>query len=121
MGDRVQAHIIRDKYHDIWLYGHWMGNGIIGAVRQTLAKHKRWDTPCYLTRMIFCEMVKGEEESEYGFGICNAQHGDVHRVIEVDCAKETVSIIYSGKMIWSGPFENFIKSDFDDWMRDSDD
>jgi hypothetical protein len=93
MGDRAQI-AIKDSGTDrrVYLYTHWTGSELIPTLRRALARKQRWDDSCYLTRIIFCEMVKGDENSETGFGIDTAQHGDVYYKIPVlDCDTQMIS------------------------------
>jgi hypothetical protein len=43
----------------VYLYGHWSGTDSPLSVRAALIRAKdRWDDGSYLTRVIFCEMLK---------------------------------------------------------------
>jgi len=61
-------------------------------VKRALSKGWRWDDPEYLTRIIFCEMIKGSEDREAGFGIGTSQHGDVYKVVIINCLEKTVEL-----------------------------
>jgi hypothetical protein len=117
MGDRGQIAIkdreIAGQEVRVYLYGHWAGSELPDILKQALIRGKnRWDDSCYLTRIIFCEMVKGHEMDEPGFGIDCAMHGDVeHPVPILDCDTQMIT--------WEGPdadekapvsFADFIKS-----------
>ena len=96
MGTRAQVFI---KDTGIYLYQHWDGDGLFQIVKDAIAKGWRWNDEEYLTRIIFCEMVKDDIGGETGFGIGNSQHGDIEYLITVDCEKQTVTElkIYSQK------------------------
>jgi hypothetical protein len=67
-----------------------------------MARRVRWEDAEYLTRIIFCEMVKGNETAETGFGIGLSKHGDSNNpLIVVDVATQTVKV---GRKQWSFAF-----------------
>ena len=107
MGDRGQVHIVDTG---VWLYTHWGASELPDTVRSALAKKWRWDDPEYLARIIFCKMLKGEEGEETGYGIGTNQHGDVDRVVRIDCEHDEVAIVESSATTWSGTFSEFIES-----------
>ena len=77
MGDRGNVYILDDLKEDtpgVYLYSHWGGYELPQMVARALVRadadrQNRWDDAPYLTRIIFCEMVKGYEEETTGFGI----------------------------------------------------
>jgi len=70
MGDRGNVRIKYDDGNSVYLYTHWGGTELSQMVARALDRgRKRWDDPSYLARIIFCEMVKGYEMEETGFGI----------------------------------------------------
>ena len=76
MGDRANIEIIDDTKHSVFLYTHGRGYELPEVLQAALIRGKdRWDDTYYLTRIIFCEMVKGKEKDLTGFGI-SAQEGD---------------------------------------------
>ncbi len=52
---------------------------------------ERWSDPSYLARIIFCEMVVGNEMELTGFGISSTEMGASKHIL-VDTDKQTVSI-----------------------------
>ena len=110
MSTRSQVYM---KNEGIYLYQHMDGSYLAETVQTALSKKWRWDDPEYLTRIIFCEMIKGQEDKETGYGIGTEQHGDIEYLVTVDTEKQTV-IIQSGygklMEIFKGSFEDFIKS-----------
>lgn len=95
MGDKAQVKIINGDEPPIWLYTHWHGSSLRDAVHRAIKRKQRWDDSEYLTRIIFCEMLRmdgpGALTEETGFGIgTGGQHGDVSLVVEVDLAGRTV-------------------------------
>ena len=113
MGDRGQV-LIEDV--GVYLYTHWDASELTKIVQKALAKKWRWDDPEYLARIIFCEMVKGDEEGETGYGIGNNLHGDVWRLIKVNCENQTVQVLHvpfkgEPRIEFGGSFEDFIASE----------
>jgi hypothetical protein len=92
MGDRAQVLIQRNDER-VYLYAHWSGSDLPATVQRALKRKQRWTDLEYLARIVFCEMIKGQEAEETGFGIGTAEHGDLdHPVIVVDVDKQTVII-----------------------------
>lgn len=118
MGDRGQVLV---KPSGIYLYTHWGATDLHKDVKSAIQRsHDRWDDEEYLTRVIFCEMIRNDLMGTSGYGIGTSYHGDAYRVVEVDTAKQKVSvnnadeIVKDGKEeplltpLWSGTFEEFI-------------
>lgn len=112
MGDRAQVFM---KDEGVYLYTHWGAPGLVKTVQRALARRERWNDPEYLARIIFCEMVKGEEHEPTGFGIGGEQHGDVWRIVEVHCAEDKVRVLDIGweeqkdTVAFQGSFTEFLK------------
>jgi hypothetical protein len=105
MGDRGQV-LIKDE--GIYLYTHWGATELTETVRRAMAKRRRWDDPEYLARIIFDEMIGKEQGQETGFGISKNKHGDVWKLITVDCKPQKVTVEEHGKTKFKGTFEEFI-------------
>ena len=93
MGDRRNV-IVKDGESDIGvgLYTHWSGSDLEDIVKSALQRKQRWEDAPYLARIIFCEMVKGNEREETGFGIAagnNLCEGSA-RDITIDVAAQTI-------------------------------
>lgn len=71
MGNRSTVTVRLDDEDRVSFYSHWLGSDAFLRTRDALARQLRWDDPAYLARIIFCAIVKGEEDSETGFGIAN--------------------------------------------------
>ena len=97
MGDRGQVHI---KDLGVWLYTHWKATELPDTIRRALARKERWDNPEYLARIIFCEMIRDDIEGTTGYGIGAGQHGDVDRVVEIDCQNKKVALILGDSDSW---------------------
>lgn len=110
MGDRGQVCIqFPNQTEKVYLYSHWGADNLVDIVQKALAKRWRWDDPGYLARIIFCEMVKGDENSETGFGIDTMKHFDIWRLITVDCQNQEIVVEDHGKVVQKQTFEGFIK------------
>jgi hypothetical protein len=96
MGDRAQVRVVAHKNkeynHDVWLYTHWGGSGLIETVAYAIGRGERWTDAEYLTRIIFSSMVEQDVRGSTGYGIGNHQHGDVFRVITVDVDEQSVTV-----------------------------
>ena len=69
MGDRANI-VIENDAGRIYLYTHWAGYSLPETLRSALERGKsRWDDESYLTRIIFCEMVKGSEADLTGMTV----------------------------------------------------
>lgn len=91
MGDRANV-LVKESDNDpgVYLYTHWGGTELPIVLQNALRKRWRWDDCSYLTRIIFCEMVKGEEMDECGYGISTFAPDGQDRVLVVNCSDQTV-------------------------------
>ena len=96
MGDLGQV-IIKDREApDLYLYTHWRGSQLREIVRSALKRRQRWNDGPYLARIIFCEMIKGEEKGETGFGISTTP-----------CDGVTIKVDIAGQKVGTIPFDKF--------------
>jgi hypothetical protein len=93
MGDRGNVKVVQYDGNGVYLYTHWGGSVLPFIVRDALAKRWRWDDPAYLARIIFCEMVKGQENEETGYGISNQPCDWNHPVIQVNPHDKTIQLV----------------------------
>lgn len=94
MGDRGNI-VMENGKERVYLYAHWTGTELPEVLRRALERGKeRWDDPPYLTRIIFCEMLKtsGKEALDEltGFGIWTAMQDFSHNNLVVDTAEKQV-------------------------------
>jgi len=90
MGDRGNI-VIRDTdKKEVFLYSHWGGTGLPQLAQEVLRKNQRWNDPAYLARLLFCRMVKGQEDNELGYGISTSRCDYEHWDIVVNVGKQTV-------------------------------
>ena len=99
MGARAQVHI---KDTGVYLYTHWGAGHIFEDVAEAIQKNWRWDDPEYLTRIIFDCMKRSDIEGETGFGIGTAKHGDIEKLVVVDCKSQHVEFLdlYEPSTAW---------------------
>ncbi len=107
MGDRGNIKC-NDRDRTIYLYTHWTGSALPTTLKSALERGRdRWTDPAYLSRIIFCEMLKQSRdplEATTGFGISTELQDNEHPIIDVDIPDQTVTI---GKKSWS--FGDFVK------------
>jgi hypothetical protein len=113
MGDR--ANIIvksseKEGAEQVCLYTHWAGSTLPGTLKTALIRGKeRWDDFQYLTRIIFCEMIKHSGESLdglTGYGITQKLWDGEDSLIFVAVDEQQITI---GEKKYS--FEGYIASD----------
>ena len=116
MGDRANVKVV-DGASTVFLYTHWGGSELPETLQRVLARRLRWDDGQYLSRIIFCEMVKGHEDGETGFGISsNCGDGD-ERILTVDVRKQKV-FINGGDGI---PFDSYASRKYKPKWHDEED
>ena len=82
------------KINGVYLYQHCDGYNLTDTVMRAInsnAGKSRQDDPEYLTRIIFCEMVKDDIIGATGYGIGSQQHCDIDFLVIVDCDTKTVN------------------------------
>ena len=92
MGDRANVLMKSGNREGVYLYTHWEGYRLPEIVQTALKKEKRWDDEPYLTRIIFCEMVKDTNDIETGYGISGYLCDGGDQVITIDVDKQTVNV-----------------------------
>jgi hypothetical protein len=96
---------------DIYLYTHWGGAELPLTLQSALRRRQRWDDDAYLARIIFCEMVKGDEAGETGFGIAPHPQDNQHDWLVVDAANQRVERHeYDGRELSCEQLGNIVKS-----------
>ncbi|NTF16889.1 hypothetical protein G6L37_00420 [Agrobacterium rubi] len=91
MGDRANIQI-REGSNSVYLYTHWHGSETPAMLHRALHRgRERWTHPDYLARIIFCEMVRGNEMDLTGFGISSTEMGASKHIL-VDTNAQTVTI-----------------------------
>ena len=100
----------KDEESPVVLYTHWGANDMLADLKTVLKRKKRWSDPPYLSRMIFCQMVKGEERGETGYGIMTNNIGDAEKEIVVDCDRQEV-IVKGSESNMTYTFNEFVDYD----------
>lgn len=93
MGDRGNIAVQFDgkKTKRVWFYTHWSGSELDQTIAAALERGKsRWTDGSYLARIIFCELVKGNEMDTTGFGISLNAGDNEHAFRVVDLKSQTV-------------------------------
>lgn len=103
MGDRANVYV-KDGDTGVYLYTHWSGYELPETVRTALARceGRESDGP-YLARIVFCEMVKGDEEGTTGYGISTRLCDNEHPIVVLDPMARTVAFSEEGNER-SGPY-----------------
>lgn len=91
MGDRATVQI-KDSDSSVYFYTHWNGFRLPATVAQALSRKQRWADGPYLARIIFCEMVKGFETDETGYGIAAYNMENEYEPLIVDVDAQTVTM-----------------------------
>jgi hypothetical protein len=105
MSDRAEIRVVNANQPDLYLYSHWRGKEIALALKDALIRGRlRWEDGPYLTRIIFCELIKKDVLGENDYGIATYNMGTDHVFIDVEPDLKRVSI---GSFYWS--FEQFIR------------
>lgn len=92
MGDRCNIRFRAETGDQpIYFYSHWGGDQLPIVLQNALKQHKRWDDDQYLSRIIFCAMIKDAVSSEHGFGISLRLYDNEHPIINVNVETQTVS------------------------------
>ena len=111
MGDRANIRVLQGhRKGSVYLYTHWGGTGLARTLQTALKRKQRWVDEAYLARIIFCEMIKGAEDGETGFGIATSPPDNGHQILTVDCEEQRVRIGPQDKApIHNIPFATFVK------------
>ena len=80
----------KSEERPVVLYTHWGADDMMYNISETLKRKKRWSDPAYLSRMIFCEMVKDDTKGSTGYGILTDNVGDAQEEIVVDCSRHEI-------------------------------
>ncbi len=100
MGDRGNILI-----EGVYLYTHWAGSDLKKILKRALKKRLRWNDSPYLTRIIFCEMIKHDVEGETGYGISKEVQDNENPILEVNVRKQEIT--QDG--VFLATFKDFIK------------
>jgi hypothetical protein len=91
MGDRANVYVSGWDNTGVYLYTHWSGYKLPETVQAALVRGEdRWNDGQYLARIIFCEMVKGDEMNTTGYGISATVGAGGNRIIVLDPDSGTI-------------------------------
>jgi hypothetical protein len=92
MGDRANV-VVKESDEQVCLYTHWNGYELPSVLQAALKRGAdRIDDFQYITRIIFCDMVRGHENDLTGYGITQKVHDGDRQIITVDLDKTTVAV-----------------------------
>jgi len=92
MGDRYQVIIRSAGDAPLYFYTHWNATRMPHAVQQSLLRAKdRWEDSPYLARIIFCDMIQGEERATTGYGISTLPYDVSYEDLVIDPEQCTVT------------------------------
>ena len=114
MGDRANILIgssNNDEFRGVYLYTHWAGTELPETLQSALRRGERWDDEQYLARIVFCEMVKGNESGETGYGISVSLGDGGGRILRVDTTSQTVMHVQSWKALTFDEYCNLSNDD----------
>jgi hypothetical protein len=116
MGDRGNICVDNGPNQSpVYLYGHWSGSVMPHVVKRALDSERgrnRWDDGAYLTRIIFCELVSGDEKGETGYGIASHICDNQRPIIYVDPDKKIVG--FSNE---DTPRQPYVQWSFEDYCK----
>lgn len=95
MGDRANVYV-KDGGSGVFLYTHWAGSELPETVQSALRRGvDRWNDGPYLTRIVFAEMVSGNENGTTGYGISAVCGDGDDRIIVLDSDTQRISFAKS--------------------------
>jgi hypothetical protein len=98
MGDRANVAVVQPEGEGlVYLYTHWAGTELPFTVQNALKRKQRWNDGAYLTRIIFSEMVKGQESAETGYGISTRMCDNEHQIVVVNPIEQTIGFAEEGE------------------------
>ena len=82
----------KDEESPVVLYTHWGAKDMLSNLKTVLKRKTRWSDAAYLSRMIFCKMVEGDERGDTGYGIMTNNVNDAEQEIVVDCDRQEIIV-----------------------------
>ena len=97
--------------HAIYFYTHWDALHMPQKLQNALIRGKeRWNDESYLARIIFSDLIKGEEMDITGYGIAPYEMDPNYPTIIVNLTNNTVDNI---------PFDEFIQMDIEHYRENN--
>lgn len=116
MGDRANVYVHHGADPGVYLYTHWTGTQLPEMVRTALKRApERWGDDQYLNRIIFFEIDGRDTAGAAGLGISAQWSGDVHRIVDVDTAAQTVTLRVEGEENTAVPMRDYVAAGVASW------
>lgn len=91
MGDRGNIVFVQNNGQEIYFYTHWSGCELPSILKDALIRGKdRWDDEPYLTRIIFCEMIKDDVLGITGYGITTYETDNNHANLIINPTEQKI-------------------------------
>lgn len=105
MSDKAYI-VVKGAGSKVYLYSNNKGYLLPLILKNALIRGQkdRWNDTQYLSRIIFCEMIKDDVLGTTGYGISSVIFDNEHTTIDVDVDKQTVHI--SGKPVSFSSYVN---------------
>ena len=95
MGNRANVCVKSEWDKPIFFYTHWCGEELPKVIAGSLDRgRERWNDVSYLRRIIFSDMIQGQERDLRGFGISTNILDNEHPILVVDTFSRTVGIAH---------------------------
>lgn len=92
MGSRANIILEENDCPPIYFYTHWKSDYLPEIVHKAICRKSRWDDPQYLARIIFGELIRGNENEETGFGISTYVGDGGDKIIGVNLSTQEVKM-----------------------------
>lgn len=85
--------MMEERGGKIYFYSHFGGKELPITLKNALVRGKsRWGDEPYLARIIFSEMIKGNEDETTGYGISTYETDNDHPILYVNSSKKEVTV-----------------------------
>lgn len=109
MGERCNIKIVEPWEGEIYFFSHWKGENLIVDLHRALTRGKdRWYDPEYLNRIIFCDVVRNDEQGLTGYGLSTYLMDSDYPLLTVNHKTQTVEIGEGGAAALKYSFEDFV-------------
>ena len=92
MGSRGNIILEEDDCPPIYFYTHWKSDYLPEIVHKAISRKSRWDDPQYFARIVFGELIRGNENEETGFGISTYIGDGGDSIIGINMSKQYINI-----------------------------
>lgn len=93
MGERTNV-IVKAGQEQVCLYSHWDDfDEVLEMLREALRRGKStWSDFQYLTRIIFCRMIRDNVDGLTGYGITQIVHDNGHPITTVNIDTQQIEV-----------------------------